>query len=59
MLRLTVEVPMSEENKQLVHRWFDEVWNQKNESAIDRMFDPEGRLRGQKRRWHGAVRNAG
>jgi steroid delta-isomerase-like uncharacterized protein len=46
MLRVTMEVPLSEENKQLVRRWFDEVWNQKNESAIDRMFDPEGRSHG-------------
>ena len=37
---------MSEENKQLVRRWFEEVWNQKNASAIDRMFDPEGRSHG-------------
>jgi steroid delta-isomerase-like uncharacterized protein len=37
---------MSEENKQLVRRWFEEVWNQRDESAIDRMFDPEGRSHG-------------
>jgi steroid delta-isomerase-like uncharacterized protein len=28
---------MSEANKQLVKRWFEEVWNQKSESAIDAM----------------------
>lgn len=32
---------MSEQNKQLIRRWFEEVWNQKSESAIDRMLDPE------------------
>ncbi len=37
---------MSEENKQLVRRWLEEVWNQKSESAIDRMFHPEGRSHG-------------
>lgn len=37
---------MSEENKQLVRRWFEEVWNQKNASAIDRMYHPEGRSHG-------------
>lgn len=37
---------MSEENKQLVRRWFEEVWNQKNASAIDRMFDSEGKSHG-------------
>ena len=37
---------MSEENKQLVRRWFEEVWNQKDASAIDRMFDPEGKSHG-------------
>ena len=37
---------MSEESKQLARRWFDEVWNQKSEAAIDRMFRPEGRAHG-------------
>lgn len=37
---------MSEENKRLVTRWFEEVWNQKDASAIDRMFHPEGRSHG-------------
>jgi steroid delta-isomerase-like uncharacterized protein len=37
---------MSEEAKQLAHRWFDEVWNQKSEAAIDRMYHPEGRSHG-------------
>jgi steroid delta-isomerase-like uncharacterized protein len=33
---------MREANKQLMRRWFDEVWNLKRESAVDEMF-PEGR----------------
>jgi steroid delta-isomerase-like uncharacterized protein len=35
-----------EANKQLVHRWFEEVWNQQSESAIDEMFSPEGKSHG-------------
>ena len=30
---------MSEENKQLVRRWFEEVWNKGRAEAIDEMFD--------------------
>lgn len=26
----------------LIHQWFEEVWNQKNESAVDRMLAPDG-----------------
>jgi len=37
---------MSEENKQVVRRWFDEVWNQKSEAAIDAMFHPDGKAHG-------------
>jgi steroid delta-isomerase-like uncharacterized protein len=37
---------MSEENKQLVRRWFEEVWNQKSEGAIDAMLSPEGKAHG-------------
>jgi steroid delta-isomerase-like uncharacterized protein len=33
---------MSEENKALVKRWFEEVWNKGSEEAIDEMFDNEG-----------------
>lgn len=33
---------MSEENKQLVQRWFDEVWNNGRAEAIDEMFDAYG-----------------
>jgi len=33
---------MSEENKQLIRRWFDEVWNKGRVDAIDEMFDENG-----------------
>jgi len=33
---------MSEENKQLVRRWFEEVWNQGRVDAIDEMFAADG-----------------
>jgi len=37
---------VSEANKQLVRRWFEEVWNQQREGAIDAMFNPEGKSHG-------------
>ena len=33
---------MSEENKQLVRRWFEEVWNKGSVDAIDEMFAEDG-----------------
>ena len=33
---------MSEENKALVRRWFDEVWNKGNADVIDDLFDENG-----------------
>ena len=33
---------MSEENKRLVRRWFEEVWNQGHADAIEQMFDANG-----------------
>ena len=30
---------MSEANKALVRRWFEEVWNQGREESIDELFD--------------------
>ena len=33
---------MSEENKALIRRWFEEVWNKGREEAIDEMFAAEG-----------------
>jgi steroid delta-isomerase-like uncharacterized protein len=35
-----------EANKQLVRRWFEEVWNQQSEAAIDAMFSPDGKSHG-------------
>ena len=33
---------MSQENKELVRRWFDEVWNKGRAEAIDELFDENG-----------------
>jgi steroid delta-isomerase-like uncharacterized protein len=33
---------MSEENKALLRRWFEEVWNKGREGAIDEMFAEDG-----------------
>ena len=33
---------MSEENKQLLRRWFDEVWNNGRADAIEELFDENG-----------------
>lgn len=33
---------MSEENKALLQRWFEEVWNKGRADAIDEMFDENG-----------------
>lgn len=33
---------MAEENQSFMHRWFDEVWNKRNEAAIDEMFAEDG-----------------
>ena len=32
---------MSEQNKALVRRWYDEVWNRGSEAAIDELFPPD------------------
>jgi steroid delta-isomerase-like uncharacterized protein len=38
---------MSEQaNKDLARRWFEEVWNQGRESAIDELFHPQGKAYG-------------
>ena len=33
-------------NKALARRWFEEVWNQGSESAIDELFHPQGKAHG-------------
>jgi|SRR5687768_2348689 len=33
---------MSERNRAIVHRWFDEVWNQGRETTIDELFSGAG-----------------
>jgi steroid delta-isomerase-like uncharacterized protein len=33
---------MLEENKQLLHRWFEEVWNRGRTEAIDELFAEDG-----------------
>lgn len=37
---------MSEQNRALALRWFEEVWNQGSESTIDELFHPEGHAYG-------------
>jgi steroid delta-isomerase-like uncharacterized protein len=37
---------MSEENKNLARRWFEEVWNRGREAAIAEMYHPDGRSTG-------------
>jgi predicted ester cyclase len=37
---------MSDANKQLALRWFEEVWNKQSEEAIDEMYAPGGKAYG-------------
>jgi steroid delta-isomerase-like uncharacterized protein len=37
---------MSEANKLLLRRWFEQVWNRKSEAAIDQMFSKQGKSHG-------------
>jgi len=37
---------MSEANRQLTRRWYEEVWNQKNSATIDAMFSSLGKSHG-------------
>lgn len=37
---------MSDANKKLIERWFEEVWNQGRESTIDELFSPTGLAHG-------------
>lgn len=37
---------MSEQNSAFMLRWYNEVWNNENETAIDEMFHPQGKAYG-------------
>ncbi len=37
---------MSNANRALIEEWFEQVWNQKNDAAIDRLFHPQGKAYG-------------
>lgn len=37
---------MLEENKNVARQWFEQVWNQRSEEAIDRLFHPQGKCYG-------------
>jgi predicted ester cyclase len=37
---------MSKANAELIHRWFEEVWNQKREEAIREMMHRDARVHG-------------
>ena len=37
---------MSVSKKVLIHRWFEEVWNKKNEAVIDEVMDPQALIYG-------------
>lgn len=37
---------MSDQNKALARRWFEEVWNQGSEATIDELFHPQGKSHG-------------
>ena len=37
---------MLEENKNVARQWFEQVWNQRSEAAIDRLFHAQGRCYG-------------
>jgi predicted ester cyclase len=37
---------MSEANRQLTQRWYDEVWNQHKTATIDELFAPQGKSYG-------------
>ena len=37
---------MALSNKVLIYRWFEEVWNKKNEPVIDELMDPQALIYG-------------
>lgn len=47
---------MSEENKALLRRWFEEVWNNGRASAIDELFAEDGLAHGLADEQGGAIR---
>jgi steroid delta-isomerase-like uncharacterized protein len=47
---------MSSENKALIRRWFEEVWNKGREEAIDELFADEGVAHGLADEKGGALR---
>ena len=44
---------ISEQNKALVHRWFEEVWNQGRRETIHELFAAEGVLHDGSKTYHG------
>jgi predicted SnoaL-like aldol condensation-catalyzing enzyme len=44
---------ISEQNKALVHRWFEEVWNQGRRETIHELFAEEGVLHDGSKTYHG------
>ena len=50
---------MSEANKALIHRWFEEVWNKGREEAIDEMFAADGIAHGLTEEGDRALRGGG
>jgi steroid delta-isomerase-like uncharacterized protein len=45
---------MSEKNRQMAKRWFEEMWNQRNAAVIDEMLHPDacGHMQGVETRGH-------
>ena len=51
---------MSENNRQLAQRWFEEMWNQRNAAVIDEILhaDACGHMQGVETRGHDEFRKA-
>src|ERR1700679_2170022 len=45
-LSATRREPMSDANRKLAYRWFEEVWNRKKSSVIDELFSADGKCYG-------------
>lgn len=37
---------MASQNAELVHRWFDEIWNKGNLAAVDELLEPTAQVHG-------------